>query len=280
MTKLVRDLMSVGLITCRPETSLGQAAAMLTQRRVHSLIVADGEGRPLGILTDFDLLAAEWLSTDEESLQAMRRMTAGELMTTPVDAMDAARPASEAAERMHREGIHRLMVTENGKPVGVISVSDLVASLVRQHAVGRATVADVMSRAYLVCRETTPLPSVARGMTDARYRSVLVVDAQGRPRGIVSGLDFLVYCREGGCGEANAAQVSHPALTIHPGASLREAADKMIDHHHHRLLVVDPAEPDAMPLGIISTYDIVAEMAQPGSVWRANSSAWTRGEER
>jgi CBS domain-containing protein len=61
----------------------------------------------------------------------------------------------------------------------------------------------------------------------------------------------------------------HEALTIHPGASLREAADKMIEHHHHRLIVVDPNQEHGIPLGAISSFDIVAEMAQPGSVWQA-----------
>jgi hypothetical protein len=42
----------------------------------------------------------------------------------------------------------------------------------------------------------------------------------------------------------------------------------MIENHHHRLVVVDPEQPDAMPLGIISSFDIVAEMAHPESVWQ------------
>jgi hypothetical protein len=44
----------------------------------------------------------------------------------------------------------------------------------------------------------------------------------------------------------------------------------MIQYHIHRLLVVNPDQPDSMPLGLISTSDIVAEMAEPGSVWRDN----------
>jgi CBS domain-containing protein len=43
----------------------------------------------------------------------------------------------------------------------------------------------------------------------------------------------------------------------------------MIENHHHRLVVVDPEHPQSMPLGVISSYDIVNEMAQPGSVWHA-----------
>jgi hypothetical protein len=39
----------------------------------------------MGVITDFDLLAGEWLSADRQSLSAMRKMTAGELMSSPVD---------------------------------------------------------------------------------------------------------------------------------------------------------------------------------------------------
>ena len=37
----------------------------------------------------------------------------------------------------------------------------------------------------------------------------------------------------------------------------------------NRLLVEDPSEPDSMPIGLISTSDIVLEMAAPGSNWEA-----------
>jgi predicted transcriptional regulator len=57
----VRDLMHGGLITCSRETRLGQAAALIAQHGIHALIVADDAGSPLGVLSDTDLLAAEWL---------------------------------------------------------------------------------------------------------------------------------------------------------------------------------------------------------------------------
>ena len=43
----------------------------------------------------------------------------------------------------------------------------------------------------------------------------------------------------------------------------------MLRLHVHRLLVLDPAAPKGMPLGLISTADIVVEMATPGSNSRA-----------
>ena len=268
MTQLVRDLMHPGLITCRPDAPLGQVGVMLAQQHVHALIVADRDGRPIGIISDFDLMAGEWLSANGESLAAMRKMTAGELMTTPIGTIDAGAPVSEAARRMRAEHMSRLLVTDKDKPIGVIAISDLAASIVKMASIQRDTVADVMSDAMLVCRDKTPLTSVARAMTSAHYRSVLVVDATGKPLGVVSGYDMLAACQDGGCGDMTVAQAMHPMLTIDIHASLQEAAKKMIEQHYHRLVVIDPDEPDAMPLGVISSFDIVAEMASPGSVWQ------------
>jgi CBS domain-containing protein len=260
--------MHTGLITCRPDTPLGQVAVLLDHHHVHALFVADRDGRPLGVISDFDLLAAEWLSTDRESLETMKKMTAGELMTHPIDSIEADVEYCDAAARMQDENISRLMVTEKGVPAGVVSTSDFVASLAETGSIARRSVADVMSHSMLVCRDTAPIRAVARAMTNAHYRSVIVVSATGKPLGVVSGQDLLVFCEDGKPEKATAADSMHEALTIGPAASLREAADKLIEQHHHRLIVVDPDQAASIPLGVISTFDIVAEMAQPGSVWR------------
>jgi CBS domain-containing protein len=269
MTKLVRELMRPGVVTCKPQATLGQVANILTENRVHALFVLGADGKIKGIITDFDLLAGEWLSGDPEGLAAMRRMTAGDLMSSPVNSIEASAPAKEAAQRMQERVVRRLLVTDNGKPVGVISVSDIVASIAEKAIIKRKIVADVMSDVFLTCRDQTPLASAARAMTSTGWRSVLVVDANGQPMGVVSGLDLLAYCdAEGECGKVVVADVMHPAITINMNATLQEAAHKLIENHHHRLIVIDPAQPNAVPLGIISSFDIVAEMARPESIWQ------------
>jgi CBS domain-containing protein len=267
VAKSVRDLMHPGLITCRKDTTLGQVAAMLIQHHVHALIVEDRDRRPLGVVTDFDLLAGEWLSTDDESLGAMREMTAGELMTAPIDSIDAGDTVKTAAARMRDGNIHRLMVTERGKALGIISISDIVASIAGYSAMLRGTVADVMSKPILTCREEVPARDIARTMTEMHSRSVLVVNARGKPTGVVTKFDLLACCVATEGASPKAADIMNPPVVIHPTASLREAADAMIAHHYHRLVVVDPDQPEAFPVGIISSYDIVGEMARPGSVW-------------
>lgn len=269
MTTLVRDLMRPGLITCPKGISLGEAAARLTKNRVHALVVVDEAGKPAGLLSDFDLLAGEWLSGDAESLATMRRMTAGELMSAGLNTIDAGQPIRAAADRMRQEGLHRLIVTERGEPTGVISLSDFVAHLAAQEPIERASVRDVMSYVMLVCREETPALEVARGLTDSRFRSVVVVDAAGRLRGLISVWDFLDCIDGESCAGKTASQLMQTASTIRHDATLQQAAKQMIEQHLHRLVVVGPQAAEALPLGIISSVDIVNEMARPGSVWRS-----------
>jgi CBS domain-containing protein len=105
-------------------------------------------------------------------------------------------------------------------------------------------------------------------MTQAGWRSVLVVDAHGKPEGVVSGKDLLPFVEAGVDDLMTVSVIMHPVLTIDIHAPLREAADLMIQKHYHRLVVADKENPEAFPLGIISSFDIVAAMANPDSVWQ------------
>ena len=269
MTQTINDLMHRGLITCAPETSLGQVATMLTQHHVHALVVTEQTDSPLGIISDFDLLAGEWLSVDEESLNTMRRLTARDLMTSPIESVDVNTPVNEVARRMADKEIHRLLVTDSDKPVGVISISDFVAGIAAQEAIRRETVGDVMSDTFLVCREDNSILSAARTMTQAGWRSIIVVNARGKLQGVIAGHDLLrlagTVVDEGlKVGEL----MNRNLITTDIHSSLQQAADLMIQNHRHRVIVVDKSDPDSFPLGVISSFDIVAAMARPGSIWQ------------
>ncbi len=49
-------------------------------------------------------------------------------------------------------------------------------------------------------------------MTSTRWRSVLVVNAMGKPLGVVSGLDLLAYCDLDDCKDKTVVDVMHPVL--------------------------------------------------------------------
>jgi CBS domain-containing protein len=251
---------------CRGEATLAAVAATLAHRHVHAVFVLDDARRPSGVVSDFDLLAGEWMARDAERLRAMQAMTAAQLMSSPVETISADAPAATAALRMREMHISRLLVTdERGSAVGVISVSDLVAPLGRPSG-ERRNIRDVMSYAIVTCLPGTSLQAAARAMTERRSRSIVVIDDRGRAVGVITGNDLLSLYQSGKP-ETVADLMSKPIVTCDPDLSLSDAAELMIDREVHRLVVTDSSSGDA-PIGIVSTTDIVAEMAQERSVWQ------------
>jgi CBS domain-containing protein len=231
------------------------------------VFVLDDAGQPCGVVSDFDLLAGEWMADDAAGLETMRTMTARELMTAPIESIAEDAPATEAAARLKRRHIGRLLVRDrDGAPTGVISVSDLVAAL-GPRSRERQRVRDVMSHAIVTCLPDTPIEFAALAMTERHSRSIIVVDEQGHAVGVISGTDLLALYHEG-AGATVADLMTQPAVTVEADVTLTDAADEMISSEVHRLVVVEPAEHGDAPIGTVSTADIVAEMAQESSVWR------------
>src|SRR5258706_228114 len=85
---------------CPAGTSLAGGVAMVARYRIHALIVSDPAGLAMGVLSDFDILAGEWLAAGEGSQAAMRRVTVRELMSPHVPTVDVDQTAAETAERI------------------------------------------------------------------------------------------------------------------------------------------------------------------------------------
>ena len=60
----VRDVMRLGVVTCRPETPLRDVAAMMSGYGVHSIVVDRGD-EGIGVVSDLDLAASgiAWAAT-------------------------------------------------------------------------------------------------------------------------------------------------------------------------------------------------------------------------
>jgi CBS domain-containing protein len=273
MTKIpeqarVADLMSREIVSCPGGASLASIALTLAERKVHAVFVLDDDSRPAGVVSDFDLLAGEWLGTDAESLQTMQRMTAAELMTSPIETIPVTATATEAAARMRDLRISRLLVTdESDSAAGVISISDLVAPFGRPSG-QRRSVRDVMSHAIVTCPPDTSPEAIARAMKERNSRSVVVIDEEGRAVGVITGADLLSLYDPGEQVGTAAEMIQRSLITADPDLALAEAADLMIRNEVHRLVVVDPSAGNGAPIGMVSASDIVAEMAQEQSVWQ------------
>lgn len=122
----VYDAMRVGVITCLPDTSLQDAARMMSGYGIHCLVVAPAEaGRHAGSWEVVDAL-------DVARAEAEGKVrTVGEIASPELVTVESSAPLSEAARLMaERRSSHIVAVTPGtDRPVGVLSASGLAAVL-------------------------------------------------------------------------------------------------------------------------------------------------------
>lgn len=140
-------------------------------------------------------------------------------------------------------------------------------------------VGDLMAIEPVVVHAEDPLAVAARLMEDRRVHGLPVVDGAGTLVGVVSQTDLLrARATEYLWANFDGLRVKHlmtsPALTIHRDAPVALAARKMERHHVHRLVVVAD-EDETLPIGVLSSTDLVRAMsALPGN--HAPADAGTR----
>ena len=115
----VAKAMSTTLVTMSSASSLAEAASVMSQRRVGSVLILDGE-LLAGILTERDIVRA--ISHD---IGAPRDEIAHWMSATP-KTVSPESSLEEARDLMDRNHIRHLPVTEGGRLVGMLSMRDLI----------------------------------------------------------------------------------------------------------------------------------------------------------
>ena len=115
------EIMQTDLVTCPPDATVAQAAAVMRERRVGACLVMEGTAMA-GIITERDLVG---LVADGSDLTVMPVTAAmsGAITTAPPDA-----DVLWAADTMKRTGIRHLPVVEQGYLMGMVSLRDLFAA--------------------------------------------------------------------------------------------------------------------------------------------------------
>jgi CBS domain-containing protein len=113
----VGDVMTRDLLTMEQETTLVDAAAAMTARRVGAALIVAG-GRLTGILTERDVMRAV-ASGDVAGRVA-------EWMTRSPETVDADESTQQAGVVMIHGGFRHLPVLDAGAPCGIVSIRDLM----------------------------------------------------------------------------------------------------------------------------------------------------------
>ncbi|MEZ5926458.1 MAG: CBS domain-containing protein [Hyphomicrobiaceae bacterium] len=125
--------------TVHPQVTLETAAVMLTERGIGSLVVVDFGGKPVGILSERDIVRAVAAGG-----AAALQQTVESSMSRPVVICREADTIDEVMGQMTARRFRHLPVLENDKLVGIVSIGDVV-----KHRIAETEMEAAAMRAYI-----------------------------------------------------------------------------------------------------------------------------------
>ena len=117
----VARLMSTDLHTVTPDTLVEDAAAVLLEEDISSVLVVDDDGDLVGILTSTDFVDIVAKSRPKAETTVERYMTRDPITAGAQDDVAA------VAATMLEHGFHHVPVVDGETPIGIITTSDFAA---------------------------------------------------------------------------------------------------------------------------------------------------------
>ena len=121
VARTTRQAMSSRVITVAPETLLSEVAELAIRKGITGFPVVSSHGALLGVVSLADLVAAEQLPERERHAQTVR-----EVMSSRIISIGPDEPVEAAAQLLWRSKVHRLLVLEDEKLVGILTPFDLM----------------------------------------------------------------------------------------------------------------------------------------------------------
>jgi CBS domain-containing protein len=260
----VRDLMTAKLTVIGPDETLDFALELMLWSAVHHLPVVR-DGRLVGLLSDRDLLSRDIPS----GMGGLKSTLVKQVMSTEVRTAAPDDDVSEAAARMAAAAINCLPVIEQGRLVGILTSTDILAERGQLlFKAGRGSVPcarTLMTTPVATVRADADLLDAVTQMLKHGVRHLPALDERGRIVGMVSERDLrgalgcpVLSLRLGSGGHAKAGGVASvmtaPPVVVHADATLFEIARHFIHDRFGAVPVVDDRE---QLIGIISYVDVL-----------------------
>jgi CBS domain-containing protein len=145
----VRDIMTTEVVVAHPDTSVNLVARLMAGRDISGVPVVE-DGRVVGVVTELDLIVRNTrleppaffalldaripLETPGHYRERMRHMLgtlARDVMTEKVISIGPDEELEVLAEVMVKQRVNPLPVVEEGRLVGIVSRSDIIATMAR-----------------------------------------------------------------------------------------------------------------------------------------------------
>jgi PAS domain S-box-containing protein len=255
--KIEQNTLLIDIATCNvahllPDDSVGDAAGIMANMQISSVVVTDLDGHPLGIVTERDMLQAMRSVCPPET--ALRK-----IMSAPVITLPESITCLQAYQICRRNGIrHLVIVNHDQQVVGVVSETDFRMHINLSALAGHRQVGAVMRQAEFCLPPDASVADALNLMQTHSETCVLITDA-GRPIGIITERDIVkLYSSKLDIIDMPVIDVmTTSVLTIPLNSSINNAAELMLTAKLRHLIVVDQSN---RTVGLISEHDLTENL--------------------
>ncbi len=124
---VAKDIMKTNVITVLPSTPVTEAATIMREENIGSLVVVGVDKRLLGIITDRDIVVSVVANGKSPVEIVVEDVMTSELITVQED-----ESVFEILRVLGKNSIRRVPVLRRGRLVGIVSVDDLIVLVVTE----------------------------------------------------------------------------------------------------------------------------------------------------
>lgn len=124
MVLYAKDILETSLLSVPPGTYALEAARMMRAQRHGFAIVVSPEGKPMGIVTEWDFVSR--LVAEDRDPEAVR---VEEIMSRDLVSVEPNAAFDMVAQLMTKQGTRRVLVVKDGKVLGVIEAKTILARM-------------------------------------------------------------------------------------------------------------------------------------------------------
>jgi PAS domain S-box-containing protein/putative nucleotidyltransferase with HDIG domain len=179
----VEAIMTRDVIGVSASEELHKAYHTMVVHRIRHLLVVDDVGQPVGVLSETDFRKQRGVESFIGALDVTRVMSQ-DFLEMSVDSL-----ATQASNQLQKRVLECAIVTEHGKPIGILTERDLVRLYHRQLL--DAKIDEVMSKPVLTIKYDALLIDAANLMKEKNVKRLVVTDVAGNICGILNEHDLV-----------------------------------------------------------------------------------------
>jgi len=240
------------LLQCAPETPVAEAAKLMSENCVSSILVSQA-GEVIGIWTESDALRISFTDT-ADFRKPIRSVMSSPVLSLP-SSMDTAQATIQLKLANKR---HALVRDETNTPVGIVSQTDLAQNQGLIPYLRLRQVRSAIPGPPLLAAGSASLAEVADQMHQHGADAV-VVELGGNELGIITERDMVRFIARHTSNIEIGPLASRPLLVVNDSDPLIHARDMLLDNRIRHLGVVDPA---GRVSGLIGYNDLLADAEQ------------------